>query len=302
MEIGIIGLGRMGRNMAQRLVDDGHRVVVWTRTDEKVKKAAEDGAVGSDSPEDLVSKLDPPRVVWLMLPAGDVTEKLMAQVVPVLAEGDVLVNGANAMYKDSMRHAEELSEAGIHFVDVGVSGGVWGYTEGYGMMVGGDPDAVELVRPALESLAPAPDRGWDHVGPAGAGHFVKMVHNGIEYGMMQAYAEGFSVMKNKEEFDLDVHQVTQIWRFGTVIRSWLLDLIADALEDDTDLDEIAPYVEDSGEGRWAVQEAIDLDIPAPVITLALLSRLRSRDEESYSDRLLAVMRNQFGGHEMKTED
>ncbi len=302
MEIGIIGLGRMGKNMAQRLIDDGHTVVVWTRTDEKVKKAAEKGAVASDSPEDLVSKLDPPRVVWLMLPAGDVTEKLMAQVVPVLNEGDVLVNGANAMYKDSMRHAEELTEKSIHFVDVGVSGGVWGYSEGYGMMVGGEPEAVEIVRPALESLAPAPDKGWGHVGPAGAGHFVKMVHNGIEYGMMQAYAEGFSVMKNKEEFDLDVHQVAEIWRFGTVIRSWLLDLIADALEDDTDLDEIAPYVEDSGEGRWTVQEAIDLDIPAPVITLALLSRLRSRDEESYSDRLLAVMRNQFGGHEMKTED
>jgi 6-phosphogluconate dehydrogenase len=299
MKIGMIGLGRMGSNMVTRLLKGGHQLVVYDRKREAVEAAEKGGAEPATSLEDLVSKLDPPRTVWVMVPAGDPTEGTVSDLAGRLERGDVVVDGGNSNYQDSVRRAKNLAEKGLHFVDAGTSGGIWGLQEGYSLMVGGDAEAVETVRPALETLAPGKERGWGHVGPAGAGHFVKMVHNGIEYGLMQAYAEGFAVLKKKEEFGLDLHQVAEVWRFGSVVRSWLLDLTAEALAEDADLSEVAPYVDDSGEGRWTVKEAIDLDVAAPVITLSLLRRLRSRDRESYADRLLASMRNKFGGHAIR---
>ncbi|MEM2875837.1 MAG: decarboxylating 6-phosphogluconate dehydrogenase, partial [Candidatus Bathyarchaeia archaeon] len=221
------------------------------------------------------------------------------ELLPRLEPGDVIIDGGNSHYKDTLRRAALLKKSGVNFVDVGMSGGVWGLTEGYSMTVGGEKEVVEFLRPIFESLAPAPDRGWGHVGPSGAGHFVKMVHNGIEYGLMQAYAEGFAILKRKKEFNVDLHQVAKIWCYGSVIRSWLLDLTAQILAEDPDLREVAPYVADSGEGRWCVFEAIDLDVAAPVMALSLLQRLRSRDEESFSDKLVAVMRQKFGGHAVK---
>jgi 6-phosphogluconate dehydrogenase len=234
-----------------------------------------------------------------MVPAGAPTEETLHALAALLAPGDILVDGGNSNYKDTVRRAETLQAQGVRLVDVGTSGGIWGLDEGYSMMVGGDADAVAHLRPALETLAPAPEQGWGHVGPSGAGHFVKMVHNGIEYGLMQAYAEGFEILRTKEDFDLDLHQVTDIWRFGSVVRSWLLDLIANALADDPALSDIQSWVGDSGEGRWTVFEAVDLDVPAPVITAALQARFVSRQEESYAAKLLAAMRNQFGGHAIK---
>jgi 6-phosphogluconate dehydrogenase len=234
-----------------------------------------------------------------MVPAGGPVESVVQNLMELMDAGDIIIDGGNSNYKDTIGRGKALAEKNMHYVDVGTSGGVWGLKEGYSMMVGGDPDAVAHIRPALETLAPGPEKGWGHVGPTGAGHFVKMVHNGIEYGMMQAYAEGFEIMKAKEEFDLDLHQVAEIWRFGSVVRSWLLDLTANALEEDQELSKIAGWVNDSGEGRWTVFEAIDLDVPAPVITLALQARFVSRQEESYAAKLLAAMRNQFGGHAMK---
>lgn len=301
MELGLIGLGKMGGNMAVRWMQHGHRVVVNARTRASVDRVMADGAEGAYSQEELVQKLSAPRVVWLMVPEQTV-DPVLESLLPLMEAGDLIVDGGNSWYKETIRRAESVHATGIEYVDVGTSGGIWGLTEGYSMMVGGEADAVERIRPLLEALAPAPDRGWGHVGPAGAGHFVKMIHNGIEYGMMQAYAEGFSIMEAKEEFRLDLHQVAEIWRHGSVIRSWLLDLAANALADDTSLSEIAPYVADSGEGRWTVAEAIELDRPAPVITLSLLQRLASRDETSYSNRMLAVLRNQFGGHDVKREE
>jgi 6-phosphogluconate dehydrogenase len=300
MDIGIFGLGRMGGNMALRLLAGGHRVVVSNRSPEPVARLAEQGAEPAHDLEELVQHLSPPRVVWIMVPAGEPTEKMVEELAGLLAPGDVVVDGGNSNYKDSMRRAARLAEKGLGFVDAGTSGGVWGRTEGYSLMVGGDAEAVGLVRPALETLAPGPDRGWGHVGPPGSGHFVKMVHNGIEYGLMQAYAEGFEILRAKEEFDLDLHQVAELWRYGSVVRSWLLDLTAAALADDQDLSGIQGWVADSGEGRWTVAEAIDQDVPAPVITLALLMRFVSRQDESYAARLLAAMRNQFGGHAVKS--
>ncbi len=300
MELGLIGLGKMGGNMAVRWMTHGHRVVVNARTRASVDRVMADGAEGAYSQEELIQKLPAPRVVWLMVPEQTV-DSVLESLLPLLAAGDLVVDGGNSWYKETIRRAESVRAAGIEYVDVGTSGGVWGLTEGYSMMVGGEADAVERIRPLLEALAPAPDRGWGHVGPVGAGHFVKMIHNGIEYGMMQAYAEGFSIMEAKQEFGLDLHQVAEIWRHGSVIRSWLLDLAANALADDASLSDVAPYVADSGEGRWTVAEAIELDRAAPVITLSLLQRLASRDETSYSDRMLAVLRNQFGGHGVKRE-
>ena len=302
MELGMIGLGRMGLNMARRLHQDDHRVVAWNRSEGPRNEASEHGIETVTEISELVAELGTPRVIWLMVPAGDPVDQMLDALVPHLEQGDVVVEGGNSRYTDTLERSERLQERGIHLVDTGVSGGVWGLEEGYGLMTGGPDQAVRLVEPVLRSLAPAPDRGWGHVGPTGAGHFVKMVHNGIEYGMMQSFAEGFSIMRHKEVFDLDLEQVAQVWRFGTVIRSWLLDLIADGLEEDQTLEEIQPWVDDSGEGRWTVFEAVDLDVAAPVITLALQMRLRSRDRESYADRLLALMRNQFGGHAMKTEE
>ena len=302
MQIGMIGLGKMGANMTTRLVNGGHHIVVTDRKPEAVEAAAAGGAVPAKSLDDLAESLDAPRVVWVMVPSGAPTESVLDALSQRLDEDDLVVDGGNSNYKETLRRGELLKEKGINFVDVGTSGGVWGLTEGYAMMVGGDERAVERLRPVLETLAPAPDRGWGHVGPSGAGHFVKMIHNGIEYGMMQAYAEGFEVMKQKEELELDVHQIAEIWRHGSVVRSWLLDLTARALKKDQDLAGIKGFVADSGEGRWTVAEAIDLDVPAPVITMSLLMRFVSRQDDSYAAKLLAAMRNQFGGHAIQKHD
>jgi 6-phosphogluconate dehydrogenase len=303
MEIGIVGLGKMGANMARRLARGGHRVVAYNRSPDKaVALAREEPHVeAAQTLAELAVRLAAPRIAWVMVPAGDATESAIAELLAILVPGDVIVDGGNSNYKDTIRRAAQVEAQGLSFVDVGTSGGVWGLAEGYSMMVGGKQVAVERLRPALETLAPAPDRGWGHVGPSGAGHFSKMVHNGIEYGMMQAYAEGFEILKAKADFDLDLHQLAEIWRYGSVVRSWLLDLTAVALAEDPDLTALQGWVADSGEGRWTVAEAIDLDIPAPVITLSLLMRLVSRQEERYAAKLLAAMRAQFGGHAVKSE-
>jgi len=302
MELGMIGLGRMGANMTERLLHGNHRVVGYARHAETVNRAVEKGAGGAYSLDELVRKLTPPRVIWMMIPAGEPIDKTIEALLPKLKPGDIIVDGGNSNYKDTLRRAAALKEKGIHFVDVGTSGGIWGLTEGYSMMVGGEKEVVEYLRSIFETLAPAPDKGWAHVGPSGAGHFVKMVHNGIEYGIMQSYAEGFAVLKRKEEFTLDLHQVAEVWRYGSVIRSWLLDLTSEALGENPELKGIAPYVADSGEGRWTVFEAIDLNTAAPVISLSLLQRIRSRDEQTFADRMLAAMRNKFGGHAIKPEE
>lgn len=301
MHLGMIGLGKMGGNMVERLARGGHRVVAYSRTAASRQKAVDRGAQEALSLADLAAKLGPPRIAWLMLPAGDTTDQTIGDLIPLLSPGDIVVDGGNSYYKDDLRHGATLREHGIHFVDVGTSGGVWGLAEGYSMMVGGDDQVVERLRPIFETLAPAPDKGWGRVGPTGAGHFVKMIHNGIEYGMMQAYAEGFAIVERKAEFGIDLPQIAEIWRHGSVVRSWLLDLIARALAANPDLSGIAPFVPDSGEGRWTVFESIDLDVSAPVISLALMERFRSRDTNSFGDRLLAVMREQFGGHDVKRE-
>jgi 6-phosphogluconate dehydrogenase len=299
MELGMIGLGRMGANMSERLVRGGHRVVGYARTQESVQRVVKFGAEGVRSLADLVENLRTPRVIWLMIPAGDAVDQTLATLQPLVRAGDTIIDGGNSYYKHTMRRATMLTEHSIHYVDVGTSGGIWGLTEGYSMMVGGAREPVARLRPIFETLAPGPDKGWGHVGPNGAGHFVKMVHNGIEYGMMQALAEGFTILKRKKELDLKIDQIAEIWRHGSVVRSWLLDLTARALKDDQELSDVVPYVADSGEGRWTVFEAVDLDTAAPVITLALMQRLRSRDTTAFADRLLALMREQFGGHEVK---
>jgi 6-phosphogluconate dehydrogenase len=301
MELGMIGLGRMGANMSQRLVRGGHRVVGFDQNSQARTDVEGKGAESAASLALLVAALKTPRTVWMMVPAGDATDSTIAALLPLLAPDDVLVDGGNSNYKDTIRRAAMLAGRKIHYVDSGTSGGVWGLEEGYSLMIGGDKAIVERLRPIWTTLAPAPDRGWGHVGPVGAGHFTKMIHNGIEYGLMQAYAEGFSILQHKREFDLDLHQVAEIWRHGSVVRSWLLDLTSLALEQNPTMKGIAPFVSDSGEGRWTVAEAIDLDVPAPVITLSLVERLRSRDADSFSDKLLAAMRHQFGGHPIKTE-
>jgi 6-phosphogluconate dehydrogenase len=301
MQIAIYGLGRMGANIARRLVKGGHQVIVGNRSPGPVREVANDGATPSTSLADLVSKLSAPRVVWVMVPAGDVTEDLIKQLTQLLKPGDIIIDGGNSNYKDSIRRAQWLEPLGFHFVDVGTSGGIWGLAEGYSMMIGGEKPVVDSLRPIFETLAPAPNQGWGHVGPHGAGHFVKMVHNGVEYGMMQAIAEGLEIMKAKPDMNLDVAQISEVWRYGSVVRSWLLDLTAAALKEDPNLSTIAPWVADSGEGRWTVAEAIDLDIPAPVITLSLMMRFVSRQKDSFSAKVLAAMRNQFGGHAVKHE-
>ncbi len=301
MKLGMVGLGRMGANMTTRLMRGGHQVVVYDRDAKAVSQSTTGGAIAASSLEDLASKLPAPRAVWLMLPAGDPTEQTLQTLATRLAPGDAIIDGGNSNYKDGMRRGAELARRGIQFVDVGTSGGIWGLAEGYSLMIGGDAATVERLRPIFATLAPAPDRGWGHVGPTGAGHFVKMIHNGIEYGLMQAYAEGFSILEHKTEFHLDVARIAEIWRYGSVVRSWLLDLAAAALRENPALDGIAPYVVDSGEGRWTVAEAIDLDVPAPVITQSLIERLRSRESDSFADKLLAALRNQFGGHAIKRE-
>jgi 6-phosphogluconate dehydrogenase len=299
MDIAMIGLGKMGANMATRLLRGGHRVVAYDINEEAIQAAEETGAEGARTLSEVMEKLASPRSVWVMVPAGQITETTIQNLSDLLSPGDIVIDGGNSNYKDSMRRAEELSLKGLHFIDVGTSGGVWGLKEGYSMMVGGEQKVVDFHRPIFETLAPATDLGWGHVGPPGSGHFVKMVHNGIEYGLMQAYAEGFNIMKAKGEFNLDLHQIAEIWRYGSVVRSWLLDLTAAALAEDQDLDSIEAWVQDSGEGRWTVFEAIDLNVSAPVITASLLRRLRSREDGPFSDKLLAALRNQFGGHAVK---
>ncbi len=301
MELAIIGLGKMGLNMATRLARGGHRVIGFARTTATVEAAVKLGAEGAHSLEEAVKMLKTPRVVWTMVPAGQTTDDTIQTLSNLLSKGDTVIDGGNSNYKDSIRHAALLESKGIEFIDCGTSGGVWGISEGYSLMIGGKPEVVEKMRPIFETLAPGKDQGWGRVGPHGAGHFVKMVHNGIEYGMMQALAEGFNIMKAKKEFNLNLDEIAEIWRYGSVVRSWLLDLTAIALKDDPTLSDIQPWVADSGEGRWTVAEAIDQDVPAPIITLALQMRFVSRDDENYSARLLAAMRNQFGGHAVKKE-
>ena len=302
MNIGMVGLGRMGGNMAERLLGGGHRVVGLDPAPEARKRLEKQGGTAVESLPELVGELTAPRAVWLMIPAGDPVDQVLDELMPLLAEKDVIIDGGNSNYHDTLRRARACDAGGCRLVDAGTSGGIWGLREGYSLMVGGLEEAVEQIRPLLETLAPAPDRGWGRVGPAGSGHFVKMVHNGIEYGMMQAFSEGFSILQHKKEFGLDLCQVAEIWRHGSVVRSWLLDLAARALAEDPQLAGVAPWVSDSGEGRWTVAEAIDLDVPAPVITLSLIQRLRSRDKESFADRLLAALRNQFGGHAIRKEE
>ena len=297
MELGLVGLGKMGANMAQRLLRGGHKVVGYNRSSGITYKLAEEaGLTPAESLEDAIRFLSVPRVLWLMVPAGDTTEKMIQRAAEHLSEGDILIDGGNSNFNDTMRRAVALQTSGLNFIDVGTSGGIWGLAEGYSMMVGGDEQIVEQLRPIFETLAPAADRGWGRVGPNGAGHFVKMVHNGIEYGMMEAYAEGFELLKARSDLAMDVHQIAEIWRYGSVVRSWLLDLTAAALEDDSDLSDLRGYVSDSGEGRWTIIEAINSDVPAPVIALSLFRRFASRQDESYAAKLLAAMRNQFGGH------
>ncbi|MCB8949191.1 MAG: decarboxylating 6-phosphogluconate dehydrogenase [Ardenticatenaceae bacterium] len=304
MKLAMIGLGKMGANMARRLIQDGHEVVGYNLETAVTDQLADEvGLIPAYSLEEVAEKLAPPRVAWVMVPAGKPTESVVSKLAELFGEGDLVVDGGNSNYKETVRRGQMLAEKGIEFVDVGTSGGIWGLKEGYSMMVGGSETAVSALTPALKTLAPGDDIGWGHVGPSGSGHFVKMVHNGIEYGLMEAYAEGFEILKAKEEFGLDLHQISEIWRFGSVVRSWLLDLTANALADDADLSEIKGFVPDSGEGRWTVFEAIDLDVPAPIITHALFARFVSRQDESFSAKLLAAMRNQFGGHAVvKAED
>ena len=299
MELGMIGLGRMGGNMAQRLLTGGHRLVAYDPQEHAVAAVTEQGAVGASSIVELVENLSSPRAVWVMVPSGQPTEDAIDSVADALSTGDAVLDGGNSNYKDSVRRAAAARERGLDFLDVGTSGGVWGLTEGYSMMIGGDSDAFARLEPVFQTLAPAADKGYGHVGPAGSGHFVKMVHNGIEYGLMQAYAEGFELMKAKQEFGLDLSQIAELWRHGSVVRSWLLDLTAEALREDQTLEGIQAYVEDSGEGRWTVEESIDLGVPIPVIALSLQARFRSRQDQPYGAKILAAMRNQFGGHAVK---
>ena len=299
MELCMIGLGKMGANMTERLTKAGHRVVGYAPHPESVQRVVDVGAAGAESIEDLASQLEPPRAVWIMVPAGDPVDSTIQSLLPHLSKGDIIIDGGKSDYHDTRRRAEECSTAGYHLIDVGTSGGIWGLTEGYSMMVGGADEAVERLRPIFEALAPAPHQGWGHTGPASSGHFVKMVHNAIEYGLMESYAEGFALIKAKEEFDLDLHHIAEIWRYGSVVRSWLLDLTSQAFKDNPDMEGIAPFVPDSGEGRWTVFESIKLDVPAPVIALSLMKRIRSRDEFDYTDRVLSAMRHQFGGHAIK---
>ncbi|TLY53349.1 MAG: decarboxylating 6-phosphogluconate dehydrogenase [Gammaproteobacteria bacterium] len=301
MQLGMIGLGRMGANMAQRLVRGGHPVVGFDSNELSRTRAAQNGITPVESLAELVGALAAPRAIWMMVPAGAPVDATIDALLPLLAAGDVLIDGGNSFYKDTLRRAQTLAAHHIGYVDCGTSGGIWGLAEGYSLMIGGDAAIVEHLRPIFATLAPAPDRGWGRVGPAGAGHYTKMVHNGIEYGLMQAYAEGFSILEHKKEFALDLAQIGEIWRHGSVVRSWLLDLTADALKQNRTMQGIAPYVADSGEGRWTLAEAIELGVSAPVIAQSLLERLRSRDKDSFSDKLLAAMRNQFGGHEVKKE-
>jgi 6-phosphogluconate dehydrogenase len=298
MRIGFVGLGRMGANMVRRLVRDGHEVVAYNRTPERTREIVSEGAEGAFSLEELVAKLPAPRAVWVMVPAGDATEAMIAELMELLAPGDTIIDGGNTNFHDDVQRHGLVGAKGLRYVDAGTSGGVWGLQVGYCMMVGGDREAVEPLEPVFRTLAP-PD-GYAHVGGPGAGHYVKMVHNRIEYGLMQAYAEGFEIM-HASDYDLDLAKISGIWRYGSVVRSWLLDLLYDAVSKNPDFEGVRDWVADSGEGRWTVQEAIDHDVPAPVITLSLQARFRSRQDASYGAKVLAALRNEFGGHAVKAE-
>ena len=296
MELGMIGLGRMGANMTRRLLAAGHRIVVYDRDKSAVTAMTAEGATASESLTDVAAKLSAPRAIWIMVPSGEPVDETIASLSGSLQKSDILIDGGNSNYHDSMRRAESVRKLGFDFLDVGTSGGIWGLKEGYSLMIGGTSRTVERLRPIFESLAPARDRGWAHMGPSGAGHYAKMVHNGIEYGMMQSFAEGFALLEKKKEFGFDLARVAETWRHGSVVRSWLLDLTADALRENPTLQGIGPQVADSGEGRWMVAEAIASDVPCPVITLSLLERIRSRVADSFGNKVLAIMRNKFGGH------
>jgi len=303
MRLAMIGLGKMGANMVRRLCQGGIEVVGFNRSKEIVETlASEVGMLKAASITGAVKQLKGPRIVWLMLPSGQITEKAIKELEKRLSFGDIVVDGGNSNYHETMRRGAALAQSGIGYIDAGTSGGVWGLKNGYCMMVGGENAHVKTIEPILKVLAPAEDHGWAHVGPRGAGHYTKMIHNGIEYGMMQAYAEGFDLLRKKEDFHLDLAQISELWRHGSVVQSWLLDLTAGALQGDQDLEAIAPHVPDSGEGRWTVAESIELGVAAPVITLALQMRFASRDDEGYGNRMLSVMRNAFGGHDVKKSD
>ena len=300
MRLAIIGLGKMGGNMTRRLCRGGIEVVGYNRSRGIIDTLEkEEGMIASESMADAIGKLSSPRVVWIMLPDGDPTENMIKDVMSILDKGDLIVDGGNSNYHDTQRRGAMLAEKGVDYIDVGTSGGVWGLDNGYCMMVGGEKKALAVLEPVLKVLAPGPETGWAHVGPVGAGHFTKMVHNGIEYGMMQAFAEGFALIRGKKEFDVDLAELAEIWRHGSVVRSWLLDLSAESLKEDQSLADIAPYVSDSGEGRWTAIEAIDQGVSSPVMTMALFMRFTSQDEEGYSNRILSMMRNAFGGHAIK---
>jgi 6-phosphogluconate dehydrogenase len=298
MELGIIGLGRMGANMAERLVLGGHRVVSYDRSPEAIRQVVDKGGVGAHSLADFVKQLSPPRAAWLMVPSGDPVDQTIEQLLPSLSKGDVVIDGGNSNYKDSMRRAAALEGQGFHFVDAGTSGGIWGLKVGYCMMVGGEKKIVERLEPIFKTLAPKD--GYLHVGPSGAGHFVKMIHNGIEYGLMQAYGEGFELLK-AAEFDLDLAKIAHLWNQGSVVRSWLLELCESAFTKDPQLSAIKGYVEDSGEGRWTVEEAVERGVPAPALTLSLFARYASRQQDSFAAKVTAALRNEFGGHAVKKD-
>jgi 6-phosphogluconate dehydrogenase len=297
MRLAMIGLGRMGGNMSERLMKGGHEVVVYDRSAEAIQRYVSLGAVGAASDAEITAKLKAPRIVWIMVPAGKPVDDTIASLVPGLGKGDVIIDGGNSNFHDSMRRAADLQAKGINFVDCGTSGGVWGLANGYCLMIGASPDAFKLCEPIFKTLAPP--NGYAHMGPPGSGHYVKMIHNGVEYGMLQAYAEGYEILHASRDFKLDLHKIAAVWNQGSVVRSWLNELAEIAFQKDNDLKELRGYVEDSGEGRWTVQEAIDLDVPAPVITLSLLTRLRSRQPDSFSAKVIAALRNEFGGHAVK---
>lgn len=301
MKIAMLGLGKMGGNMAARLVRKGVSVVGYDNNQTIVKELAEkEKVIASSSVEDALSKLDKQKIVWMMLPAGEITKKQIADLIPLLNKGDIIIDGGNSNFKQSVKMGSMLEEYDIGFMDCGTSGGVWGLENGYCLMVGASHEVAKAVEPALKALAPTPQTGWLHVGPVGSGHFTKMIHNGIEYGMMESFAEGLELLKGRKEYDIDIGKVTELWRHGSVVRSWLLDLTAEALKGDPELDEIAPFVADSGEGRWTAVEAIEQGIPAPVLTQALQVRFRSQGKsKGYGYKILSIMRNAFGGHVMK---
>ncbi len=297
MKIGLIGLGKMGSAMVTRLLQGSHEVVVFDNNKDIIIDLTAKGAIAASSVTDMISKLEEPRIIWSMVPAGEITDGVILNLTDLLTEGDIVIDGGNSNYKESIEHSNILSDRGIHFLDAGTSGGIWGLEIGYCLMVGGNKKIFETVEPIFKTLAP--EDGYQHVGPAGSGHYVKMIHNGIEYAMMQSYAEGFEILKAKKEFDIDTAAVSKLWNHGSVIRSWLLELIESTLQKNAGLEDIAPYVEDSGEGRWTVMEAIAESVPAPVITLSLMNRFSSRQDNSFATRLLAAMRNEFGGHSIK---